>query len=269
MSQSTVPYWQVDAFTACAFGGNPAGVMVLDAWLTDDRMLQIAAETGLPATAFAVRDQSGAADWELCWFTPSREIALCGHATLATGHVMLCRDSGDRVTFRTRNAGVVEVLRMGEGYELALPAIPTEAGEHPEAAALLGKQPMEVRRSPKGYNLFVYEDAASIRALAPDMAGLAKLGTDQFIATAPGDEVDVISRVFVSGGGVDKGADEDAVTGSAHCALAPYWTSRLGKRSLTAHQASGRGGYLTMRLEGERVWLGGQCVTILEGSFAV
>ncbi len=269
MSIAAAPYWQVDAFTARAHGGNPAGVMLLDAWIDDDRLLQIAAETRLPATAFAVRDQSGMADWELCWFTPTREIALCGHATLATGHVMLGRDDGGRVTFRTRTAGLVEVLRAREGYELALPAISTEAGAQPEAAALLGMQPSEVYRSPKGYNMFVYEDAATIRALAPDMAGLAKLGTDQFIATAPGDKSDIISRVFVPGGG----ADEDAVTGSAHAVLAPYWTNRLGKERLTAHQASGRGGDLTLRMEGQtegdRVWLGGQCVSIIEGSFVL
>src|SRR5690606_10885807 len=133
-----------------------------------------------------VRDDSGAADWELRWFTPECEIRLCGHATLASGHVLLQRDGGERVTFRTRKAGILEVNRLAEGgYELALPAIGTERGEWPEAVALLGSCPQEVWRSPNGYGIYLFASEAEIRALEPDFKALAALGDDQFICTAP------------------------------------------------------------------------------------
>ena len=122
---------------------------------------------------------------------------------------------------------------------------------------------MEVYRSELGYNIYLYDNEAAIRALAPDISGLEKLGKDQFIATAPGDRTDIVSRVFVPGGGVD----EDSVTGSAHAVLTPYWAKRLGRDSFTAHQASQRGGDLTLRLDGDRAWLGGPCVTVVEGAF--
>ena len=257
------PYWHVDAFADRPFKGNQAAVMPLDEWLADDVLLAIAEENNFAETAFLVRDESGEADWELRWFTPAMEIRLCGHATLASGHVLLQRDGGERVTFRTRKAGVLEVRRLGDGYELALPAIPTTPGEWPEAAALLGAEPVEVHRNPDRYNIFLFENEAQVRALDPDLRGLGALGDDQFICTAPGEKFDVVSRVFVPGGGVD----EDSVTGSAHAALTPFWADRLGRDSFTAHQASARGGDLRLRLEGERAWLGGQCVTVVEGSF--
>lgn len=268
----TIPYWHVDAFSAKPFGGNQAAVMVLDEWLADDVLVEIAAENLFAETAFVVRDASGEADWELRWCTPTYEIALCGHATLASGHVLLGRDGGERVTFRTRLSGLLEVHRSGAGYELALPAIRTQSASHDEAVALLGAEPVSVHRSELGYNLFLYHSEAQVRALAPDIRGLEKLGADQFIATAPGDTADVASRVFVPGGGVD----EDSVTGSAHAALTPFWAERLGRESFTAHQASTRGGDLTCRLAtvemtngemGERAWLGGPCVTVVEGVF--
>ena len=266
----TIPYWHVDAFSARPFGGNQAAVMVLDEWLPDDVLVAIAAENLFAETAFAVRDTTGAADWELRWCTPTYEIALCGHATLASGHVLLTRDGGERVTFRTRQSGILEVVKLGDGYELALPAIataPDTAANQAEAIRLLGAEPLEVVRSELGYNVYLYENEAAIRALAPDIRGLEKLGQDQFIVTAPGTATDLVSRVFVPGGGVD----EDSVTGSAHAVLTPYWAKRLGRERLTAHQASQRGGDLTLRLakdDGvERAWLGGPCVTVVEGGF--
>lgn len=269
-----LPYWHVDAFADRPFKGNQAAVMPLDEWLPDDVLLAIAEENNFAETAFLVKDQSGAADWELRWFTPAMEIRLCGHATLASGHVLLGRDGGDRVTFRTRKAGVLEVRRSDSGYELALPAIPTEPGEWGEAVALLGAKPLEVWRNPDRYNIFLFGSEAEVRALDTDLRGLAALGDDQFICTAPGDPgsgagagFDVVSRVFVPGGGVD----EDSVTGSAHAALTPFWAKRLGRESFTAHQASARGGDLTCRLAsdrgGEWAWLGGPCVTVVEGRF--
>ncbi len=267
-----LPYWHVDAFANRPFTGNQAAVMPLDVWLPDDVLQAIGEENNFAETAFVVPDETGAADWELRWFTPAVEIALCGHATLAAGHVLLTRDGGHRVTFRTRKAGILEVRRSGggenggdsgNGYEVALPAIAAQPGEWQEAAALLGAQPLEVWRNPAGYDIFLYADERAVRSLSPDIRGLENLGANQFICTAPGGRTDVVSRVFVPGGGVD----EDSVTGSAHAALTPFWTGRLGRSSFTAHQASARGGDLTCRLDGDKVWLGGDCVTVVAGSF--
>ncbi|RNJ64259.1 MAG: PhzF family phenazine biosynthesis protein [Porphyrobacter sp. IPPAS B-1204] len=265
-----IPYWHVDAFSAQPFGGNQAAVMVLDEWLADDVLVAIGAENLFAETAFVVRDATGAADWELRWCTPTYEIALCGHATLASGHILLTRDAKgqalERVTFRTRKSGVLEVVRLGEGYELALPAIATvrdTADNQAEAIRLLGADPLDIARSELGYNIYLYENEAVVRGLSPDIRGLERLGTDQFIVTAPGARTDIVSRVFVPGGGVD----EDSVTGSAHAVLTPYWAKRLGRDSFTAHQASQRGGDLTLRLDGDKAWLGGPCITVVEGAF--
>lgn len=258
-----IPYWHIDAFTSTALAGNQAAVMPLDEWLADDLLQAIAAENLFAETAFVVADSSGEADWELRWFTPTEEVRLCGHATLASGHVLLVRDGGDRATFRTRKAGVLEVHKISHGYELALPAIGTERSDWPEAVALLGARPEEIRRHPDGYGIYLFGSEADVRGLAPDVRGLGNLGNDQFICTAPGDRYDFVSRVFVPGGGVD----EDSFTGSAHAALTPFWSARLGKAELTAYQASARGGDATCRLDGDKVWLGGDCVTVVEGTF--
>jgi predicted PhzF superfamily epimerase YddE/YHI9 len=259
-----VPYWHVDAFADHPFTGNPAAVMPLDFW-PDDAVLQaIGAENNFAETAFLVPDAGGAADWELRWFTPTVEIRLCGHATLAAGHVLLAREpERQAVRFRTRRAGVLEVRRLGEGYEIALPAIPTAPGEWPEAVAAMGAEPRELWRSPDRYNVFLYGSEDEVRALSPDFRTLAALGIDSFTATAPGRDTDIVSRVFVPGAGVD----EDPVTGSAHAVLTPFWAAKLGRGSFTAYQASARGGHLACRLDGDRVWLGGRCVTVVEGRF--
>lgn len=253
---SAMPYWRVDAFVSRPFAGNPAAVLLLDEWLSDLHLQAIARETGQPATAFVV----GRA---IRWFSPAAELRLCGHALLAAGHILLLREGGDRVTFHTREVGGVEVRRAAAGYELVLPAIPTAAGAWPEAVRLLGTDPLEVWRSPERYNVFLYQDEAQVRALAPDLRALAALGDHQFICTAPGQATEVVSRVFVPGGGVD----EDSVTGSAHAVLTPFWAPRLGREAFTAHQASVRGGLLACRLEGGKVWLGGQCTTVGDGVF--
>ncbi|WP_128891525.1 PhzF family phenazine biosynthesis protein [Erythrobacter sp. HKB08] len=258
-----LPYWHVDAFADAPFKGNQAAVMPLEEWLPDDVLQAIGEENNFAETAFVVKDATGEADWELRWFTPTCEIRLCGHATLASGHVLLGRDGGERVTFRTRKVGILEVRRSDAGYELALPAIPTTRGEWPEAVALLGDEPLEVWRNPDGYDIFLFGSEAQVRSLDPDVRGLEKLGDNQFICTAPGEDFDVVSRVFVPGGGVD----EDSVTGSAHAVLTYFWANRLGRASFTAHQASQRGGDLSCRLDGDRAWLGGPCVTVIEGSF--
>lgn len=260
---TSYPYWHVDAFADRPFTGNQAAVMPLDDWLADDVLQAIAEENNFAETAFTVPDTSGAADYELRWFTPKTEIRLCGHATLASGHVLLERDGGDRITFRTRKAGNLEVRRMGTGYELALPAIPTSREDWPEATALLGVQPQEVWQNEGRYGIYLFASEAEVRALDPDLRGLGALGDDQFICTAPGERTDIVSRVFVPGGGVD----EDSVTGSAHAVLTPFWADRLGRDSFTAHQASQRGGDLALRPDGDRAWLGGPCVTVVEGRF--
>ena len=262
--KSSIPYWHVDAFASQPFSGNQAAVVIVEQWPSDATMVAIAEENMFAETAFLIATPEAQADYALRWFTPTVEVALCGHATLASGHVLLSGDgSRDVVTFSTRKAGVLEVRRVGEGYELALPAIPTEKAEFPEAVALLGAEPLEVWRNPDGYNVFLFEDAAAIRALDPDLRGLARLGDQQFICTAPGRETDIISRNFVPGGGVD----EDSFTGSAHAVLTPIWTRRLGRESFTAFQASQRGGHATCRLQGDRAVLSGDCVTVVEGRF--
>lgn len=279
-SPLSIPYWHIDAFADQAFAGNQAAVMVLDEWLPDDVLVAIGAENMFAQTAFVVRDETGEADWELRWCTPTYEIALCGHATLAAGHVLLGLDAdngggdagAERITFRTRQSGILEVRRADVGgadggYEVGLPAIATHPEPYAEAAALLGAEPVLVHRNDTLYNIFLYENEAQIRALEPDLKALGAFGVEQFACTAPSDRTDIVSRVFVPGAGVD----EDSVTGSAHAALAPFWAERLGRSTFTAHQASERGGDLTLRLEsgvaGDRVWLGGACVTVVEGRF--
>jgi predicted PhzF superfamily epimerase YddE/YHI9 len=264
MSRVSLPYWHVDAFADRPFAGNQAAVMPLEEWLPDEVLQAIGEENNFAETAFVVRDSWGEADWELRWFTPACEIRLCGHATLAAGHVLLERDGGERVTFRTRMAGVLEVRRLAEGgYELALPAIATDTGSWPDAVKRLGGEPRETWRSILGYGVFLFDDEPQIRALRPDFKALAALGDEQFICTAPGSRTDVVSRVFVPGAGVD----EDSVTGSAHAVLTPFWAARLGRERFTAHQASARGGDLVCRIAGDRAWLGGNCVTVVEGRF--
>jgi predicted PhzF superfamily epimerase YddE/YHI9 len=264
MSTTKIPYYHVDAFADRPFTGNQAAVMPLDAWLDDAVLQAIGTENMFAETAFIVPDASGAADYELRWFTPSVEIRLCGHATLASGHIILGQHPDlDRVTFRTRKAGILEVRREGDGYAVALPAIPTEQVDIPEMIAAMGGKVQSMRRNPDHYNLFRYATADEVLSLKPDIRALAAMGDDSFTATAPGKDTDIVSRVFVPGAGVD----EDPVTGSAHAVLTPYWVAELGRDSFTAYQASARGGHVGCRLEGDRVWLSGGCVTVVEGVF--
>ena len=260
---TALEYWHVDAFADAAFKGNQAAVMPLEAWLDDDVLQAIGEENNFAETAFVIPDTSGQADYELRWFTPTEEVRLCGHATLASGHVLLSKSGEDRVTFRTRKAGLLEVRKSSAGYELGLPLIPTERGSWDDAVSLLGAQPQEVWLNPEGYGVYLYESEDEVRAIEPDMRGLKALGNDQFICTARGSDTDVVSRVFVPGGGVD----EDSFTGSAHAALTWFWTEKLGRDQFTAFQASQRGGHATCRREGEQAGLSGDCVTVVKGEF--
>lgn len=259
-----IPIIQIDAFTDRAFGGNPAAVMPLREWLDDDVLQAIAAEHNLSETAFFLPYDGDDADFELRWFTPGLEIALCGHATLATAHMVLGEDDKrNSVRFRTRQAGVLTVTRDDDGYALSLPAYPPSPKALPDAAAALGAEPLEAYFHEGRYAVFLYEEESQIRALDPDFRKLAAIGDWQFICTAPGDDTDVVSRVFVPGAGVD----EDPVTGSAHAVLTPFWAKKLGRESFTACQASKRGGLVRCRLDGDRAVLGGSCATVIKGLF--
>ncbi|WP_430427073.1 PhzF family phenazine biosynthesis protein [Parasphingorhabdus sp.] len=259
-----LPYFHVDAFADRPFTGNQAAVMPLTQWL-DDKVLQaIGEENNFAETAFYLPDGTGEADYELRWFTPTVEIALCGHATLASGHIILSQNPDrQNISFRTRKAGVLSMARDGDGYALELPAYAPSPRDMPDIVALLGGKPVETQFHEGRYHVIRYGSAEEVLALKPDLKALALLGNAQFICTGPGKDTDVISRVFVPGAGVD----EDSVTGSAHAVLTPYWAKQLGRDRFTAYQASARGGYVNCRLDGDRAWLGGKCVTVVEGLF--
>ncbi len=259
-----LPFDQIDAFADRAFTGNPAAVMPLDAWLDDAMLQNIAAENNLAETAFLVmRADTTEADYDLRWFTPTVEVAMCGHATLASGHYLLSRDPAlARVRFSTRKAGVLVVERDGDGLTLSLPAWGPSPNPVPGLAEALGAEPEAVLTRGEDYLVAVFATAAEVRALKPDFRAIAALkgGDVLCIATAPGDTTDVISRAFAPGAGID----EDPVTGSAHAIIVPYWAARLGRNRFTAFQASARGGHLDCTLAGDRVILGGRCVTTVE-----
>ncbi len=255
-----LPIYQVDAFTDSLFGGNPAAVCPLEAWLPDAAMQAIAAENNLSETAFFVRDGG---DYALRWFTPTVEVDLCGHATLAAGHVVFhyLEPQRETVSFHTLKAGTLIVTRRADMLVMDFPARPASPAPPPPGLfAALGGAPREVLRARD--HLIVYDTAAEIVALNPDLAALAKVDCWAAIVTAPGESgVDFVSRFFAPAQGVP----EDPVTGSAHCTLVPYWAKRLGKMQLEARQLSRRGGALYCALQGDRVNIGGRAVVYLDG----
>ncbi|URW75309.1 PhzF family phenazine biosynthesis protein [Sphingomonas donggukensis] len=260
-----IPFAQIDAFARAPFEGNPAAVMPLHSWLPDPTLQRIAEENNLSETAFVVGGEQGEGDWELRWFTPAAEVALCGHATLASGHFLLSADpSIDRVAFRTRQAGVLEVARDGDGYAMELPAWAPVPKAMPEIVAALGVEPVETLWHDKGYALVIVKDEAAVRAAAPDGRAVKALGPFVLIVSARGDTTDVVSRVFTDYFDIP----EDPVTGSAHAVMVPYWAEKLGKTSFAAYQASARGGHVGCTLAGDRVVLRGGCVTVIEGVFS-
>lgn len=258
-----IPFLQVDAFAREPFTGNPAAVMSLDAWLDDTTLQRIAAENNLSETAFILPDATGTADFELRWFTPTSEVALCGHATLASGHAILgTAPLRERVSFLTRKSGVLMVTRDGDDYCLSLPAWKPEPKPLPAILAGLGlKRAVETLWHPQRYGLVIVEDEAIVRGLDPDFRRLAAEGDLLTIVSARGRETDIVSRAFAPGAGID----EDPVTGSAHCCLTPFWSRRLGKTSFVARQLSRRGGELRVRLDGDRVRLAGRAVEVMRG----
>jgi PhzF family phenazine biosynthesis protein len=261
-----IPFVQIDAFADRPFTGNPAAVMRLTSWLSDAVLQAIAAENNLAETAFFV-PTTGDADFELRWFTPTTEVAMCGHATLASGHYVLSKNADlENIRFRTRKAGVLTVARDARGYALTLPAWSPAPRPLPAFLAALGvDSAIDTLWHPNLYGVVVLENAATVRGVMPDFRALASLGDVLTIVTARGDDTDIISRAFAPGAGID----EDPVTGSAHAVVVPYWAQQLGRTHLTAYQASARGGYLDCTLDGDRVVLGGKCVTVIEGVFSL
>jgi PhzF family phenazine biosynthesis protein len=251
---------QVDAFADRPFTGNPAAVIPLERWLPDETMQAIALENNLSETAFAV-PTSGDADYELRWFTPTTEVEMCGHATLASGHVLI---EGDEVRFRTRKAGVLTVRRDGPRLTLDLPAIPVRPERNNPLLSALRIEKTETFLSvsdARATAIILVENEIAVRSCRPDMTALREIPL-MTIITAPGLATDVVSRVFVPAWGVD----EDPVTGSAHAALTPFWCERLGRESFTAFQASLRGGRIDCRLAGDRAILTGGCVTVIDAT---
>ena len=260
MNAQKIPMYQVDAFAGHVFSGNPAAICPLDTWLPDEQMQSIAAENNLAETAFFVPNGSG---YKLRWFTPAVEVDLCGHATLASAFVILndLTPAERSVSFETKS-GTLSVTREGDLYSLDFPALPPQpcSDVYPALISALGGKPEEVLAA-RDY-LVVYASEEELRALRPDMAALMNLDRFAVIATAPGREVDFVSRFFAPA----KGVPEDPVTGSAHCTLIPYWSKRLGKKKLHANQVSPRGGELWCEDRGKRVTISGKAVRFFEGT---
>lgn len=254
------PIYQLDAFTSRRFSGNPAAVMPLAQFPPDELMLAIAAENNLAETAFLVPHEG---DYRIRWFTPAVEVPLCGHATLASAAVVMERLVPQRTSVVFHSAsGPLTVTRAGSGYAMDFPARPAdEISEPPDLASSLGVEPVQVFADNFSY-MVLLPDAKTVRELTPDFAAIARLDRDGVIVTAAGDRgYDFVSRFFVPA----KGINEDPVTGSAHCTLAPFWSERLDKAEMRAWQASARGGEVICRIHADRVELEGQCVFYLEG----
>lgn len=256
--------YQVDAFSPEVFGGNPAAVCPLDAWLPDDVLQGIASENNLSETAFVLRDE--VRGWQIRWFTPTQEVDLCGHATLAAAYILFTRLAPglEKAAFHSRSGPLVVTQQEGEWMEMDFPAWMPQPCAMPEGLVeALGATPRQtlVTRD----LMAVFDTEEQVRALVPDMAKLAQLEYFAVVATAPGYEADFVSRFFAPRVGVP----EDPVTGSAHCALVPYWSRVLRKRYMLAYQLSARGGVLQCEDRGERVGIGGQAVLYLEGHITV
>jgi PhzF family phenazine biosynthesis protein len=255
--------YQVDAFTDRAFAGNPAAVCFLETPRDDAWMQDVAREMNLSETAFLHPEDGG---YRLRWFTPAVEVELCGHATLASAHVLWETGrlaAGETARFHSLS-GLLTAERAGEWIELDFPARPVQAAEPPAGLVeAFGVPASFVGRSRYDY-LLELDSEAAVRGVNPDARTLASLGVRGVVVTARGEaggSFDFVSRFFAPGSGVD----EDPVTGSAHCTLGPYWAPKLGKEDLVAFQASARGGVVRVRVVGDRIRLGGQAVTVLQG----
>jgi len=258
-----LPIYQLDAFAEAPFAGNPAAVVPLETWLADVTLQSIAQENNLSETAYLVPVETGDADFEIRWFTPTTEVELCGHATLASAAALFgpLGFDGDEVRFATRQAGPLTARRHGDRVQLDFPARPAVTVPPPAGIQqALGVAPLAFLRAVA--HMAVLEDEAAVRAVRFDRDFLLGLEGDGLIVTAPGDACDCVSRYFAPHAGID----EDPVTGSAHCTIAPYWAHRLGRTTLHARQVSARGGDLTCEVVGERVRLAGRARLYLEGT---
>jgi len=254
--------YQVDAFTGRLFGGNPAAVVLLDDELPEKTMQAIAAENNLSETAFVLPEEGA---YRLRWFTPKVEVGLCGHATLGAAFVLfeIGAVEGEAVRFETKS-GTLTVSKKGDLLSMDFPALPPErVAKTQELVNVLGATPVEVHAARD--LMAVFESQDQIVALKPDFVKLALMDPFAVIVTAPGDDVDFVSRFFAPKVGID----EDPVTGSAHCTLIPYWAKRLGKEKLHALQVSKRGGELFGEMLGERVAIKGRAVEYLRGRIKV
>ncbi len=257
-----IKLYQIDAFTDRPFAGNPAAVCPLDDWLDDATLQAIAAENNLSETAFIVSNDEG---YHLRWFTPAVEVPLCGHATLASGHVVLnyLRPGTDAVAFDTLS-GPLHVRRDGDRLKMDFPALPPEPVEPPPGLVeSIGGAPVEILKA--RFYMLVYANEEEIEVLTPDFNSLGRLEGANVMATAPGRDVDFVSRFFAPVSGIN----EDPVTGSAHCMGAPYWAMKLDKSVLTARQISERGGDLVCELIDDRVHLTGACAFYMEGTITL
>jgi PhzF family phenazine biosynthesis protein len=257
--------FQIDAFTKTPLSGNPAAVCPLDEWLPDELMLKIAAENNLSETAFFVEKDGF---YEIRWFTPTLEIDLCGHATLGTAHVIFnCLKLEDElVKFYSSRSGHLRVEKQDELLVMDFPRFGLNEIElTDEMITAVGKRPLQAWETQGYMAMLLFENEADIRALDPDQSLLRDIPFDEIIVTAKGTEADFVSRLFAPRIGIP----EDPVTGATHCSLIPYWAERLGKQQLYARQLSKRGGELFCELNGDRVKIGGNAVTYLEGTIYV
>jgi len=258
-----LPLFQVDAFAEELFKGNPAAVVPLDNWLSDEVMQQIAMENNLSETAFFVSITEG---FEIRWFTPKAEVKLCGHATLATAHVIFeeSKYPHSEIAFGSLS-GLLRVTKKDDMLQLDFPADIVRPVDPPnQIIRALGKMPMACYKGKTDYML-VFETENDIQQMNPNFNSLLKANARGIIVTAPGSKTDFVSRFFAPSVGVD----EDPVTGSAHTSLAPYWARRLGKAELKAHQLSSRGGELTLTMNNNRVLIAGKTKTYLRGEIFI
>lgn len=257
--------FQVDAFANEVFTGNPAAVVPLDSWLPDDTMLSIAAENNLAETAFFV---PGDSKYAIRWFTPKVEVNLCGHATLASAHVIFneLKLENESIEFYSERSGLHGVKKQGDRLVLDFPSYPVEEIEQiARLSVAVGKVPLQMWETQGNMVMMRLETEADVREVEPDFHALAEVPYDEVIITAAGDKADFVSRMFAPRIGIP----EDPVTGAIHCSLIPYWAAELGKNELYAKQVSARGGELFCELAGDRVKIGGNAVLYLKGEIYV
>jgi PhzF family phenazine biosynthesis protein len=259
-----IPIFQVDAFSSAVFSGNPAAVCILDGWIDDRLMQSIATENNLSETAYLVQNKN---NFELRWFTPTTEVELCGHATLASAFVQfVClKWNAATIRYQTRKSGQLMVTRKGEIFEMDFPARPACPKTPPDGLSrALGVTPEKVYGSEEDL-MVVLDSETTVAGVQPDFAVLKQINCRGIIITAQGDECDFVSRFFAPNVGVP----EDPVTGSAHCVLIPYWATVLNKKDLHALQVSKRGGELFCGLAGDRVTISGKAALYLEGTITI